>query len=34
MKIINPYSEIMGLVDGKAVLHHIERCGRVCYRDL
>lgn len=32
MKIINPYFEVMGLVDGKAVLHHIERCGRVCYK--
>lgn len=32
MKIINPYFEIMGLVDGKALLKHIERCGRVCYK--
>lgn len=32
MKIISPGFEIMGLVDGRAILHHIERCGRVCYK--
>lgn len=32
MKIISPSFEIMSLVDGKAVLNHIERCGRVCYK--
>lgn len=29
MKIISPRFEIMSLVDGKAVLNHIEKCGRV-----
>ena len=32
MKIISPSFEIMSLVDGKAVLNHIEKCGRVCYK--
>lgn len=32
MKVISPYFEIMSLVDGRAILHHIERCGRVCYK--
>lgn len=32
MKIISPYFEIMSLVDGEAILKHIERCGRVCYK--
>ncbi len=32
MKIISPGFEIMSLVDGKAVLNHIEKCGRVCYK--
>lgn len=32
MKIISPSFEILGHVDGQAVLQHIERCGRVCYK--
>lgn len=32
MKIIAPYFEIVSPVDGKAILQHIERCGRVCYK--
>lgn len=32
MKIVLPKAEIMGPLDGKAVLRHIERCGRVCYK--
>lgn len=32
MKIINPHFEILSQVDGQAVLQHIERCGRVCYK--
>ncbi|MCM1232757.1 MAG: FAD-dependent thymidylate synthase [Ruminococcus flavefaciens] len=32
MKIISPSFEILGLVDGRAIIHHIERCGRVCYK--
>lgn len=32
MKIISPSFEIMSLVDGKAILNHIEKCGRVCYK--
>ena len=32
MKIISPSFEIMSPVDGKAVLNHIEKCGRVCYK--
>ena len=32
MKIINPNVEILTPLDGQAVLQHIERCGRVCYK--
>ena len=32
MKITSPSFEIMSPVDGKAVLNHIEKCGRVCYK--
>lgn len=32
MKIIEPYVEIVTPIDGAAVLKHIERCGRVCYK--
>lgn len=32
MKIIEPYFEIIGSVDGDSILRHIERCGRVCYK--
>lgn len=32
MKIIEPYFEIIGSVDGGSILRHIERCGRVCYK--
>lgn len=32
MKIISPSIEIMTPVDGNAILKHIERCGRVCYK--
>lgn len=32
MKIIEPYVEIVTPIDGAAVLNHIERCGRVCYK--
>ena len=32
MKIIKPYFEIIGSVDGDSILRHIERCGRVCYK--
>lgn len=32
MKIISPYFEIISPVDGDAILQHIERCGRVCYK--
>ncbi len=32
MKIINPHFEILSPVDGLAILQHIERCGRVCYK--
>ena len=32
MKIINPYVEIMTLLDGHNILKHIEMCGRVCYK--
>lgn len=32
MKIINPHFEILSQVDGQAILQHIERCGRVCYK--
>ena len=32
MKIVNPHAEVVGNVDGKAILRHIELCGRVCYK--
>lgn len=32
VKIINPNFEILSPVDGQAILQHIERCGRVCYK--
>lgn len=32
MKIINPHFEILSPVDSQAILQHIERCGRVCYK--
>ena len=32
MKIISPNVEILTQLDGQAVLQHIERCGRVCYK--
>ena len=32
MKVITPYFEILSPVDGDAILQHIERCGRVCYK--
>lgn len=32
MKIVSPDFEVLSLVDGRAILHDIERCGRVCYK--
>lgn len=32
MKVIKAGYEIMTDLDGKAILEHIERCGRVCYK--
>jgi len=32
MKIINPSYEIEPNIDGMAMLRHIERCGRICYK--
>lgn len=32
MQIINPSVEIMTDIDQKAVMEHLERCGRVCYK--
>ena len=32
MEIITASAEILGEVDGVAMLRHIERCGRVCYK--
>ena len=32
MKIVEPGYEILSPVDGKAILKHIELCGRVCYK--
>ena len=32
MKVIEPYVEFAEPVDGDAILKHLERCGRVCYR--
>lgn len=32
MKVINPYVEVLTPLNGKAILKHIELCGRVCYK--
>lgn len=32
MKIIKPYTEIIGDINGKEILEKIEKCGRVCYK--
>jgi len=32
MQIIQPSAELLGEPDGIAMLRHIERCGRVCYK--
>lgn len=32
MKMIEPSVEILTPLDGKAILKHIEQCGRVCYK--
>ena len=32
MQIIQPSAELLGEIDGIAMLRHIERCGRVCYK--
>lgn len=32
MKIVKPGFEILGNVNGAAILQHIELCGRVCYK--
>ena len=32
MKIVSPDFEVLSLVDGRAILRDIERCGRVCYK--
>lgn len=32
MKIIKPHAEILGKIDGSAMLQHIELCGRVCHK--
>ena len=32
MTIIKPYTEIMTIIDGDAVLRHVEQCGRICYK--
>lgn len=32
MKIINADVDIMTPLDGQAILKHLERCGRVCYK--
>ena len=32
MKLIKPYFEIFGSIDGKDILRKIEQCGRVCYK--
>lgn len=32
MKIVKPSYEILTPIDGEAILRHIERCGRVCYK--
>lgn len=32
MKVISPRFEILTPLDGRAILQHIEACGRVCYK--
>ena len=32
MKIIDPYVEFAEPIDGDAILKHLERCGRICYK--
>ena len=32
MEIISASAEILGDIDGVAMLRHVERCGRVCYK--
>jgi len=32
MQIIQPFAELLGEIDGIAMLRHVERCGRVCYK--
>ena len=32
MKLIDPYVEIISPIDGKAIMKHLEICGRVCYK--
>ena len=32
MRIIKPYAEIQGNVDGQEILKKIEQCGRICYK--
>lgn len=32
MEIIQPSAELLGDIDGVAMLKHVERCGRVCYQ--
>ena len=32
MQIIQPSAELLGEIDDVAMLRHIERCGRVCYK--
>jgi thymidylate synthase (FAD) len=32
MKVISPSFEFLTQVDGPAIIQHIERCGRVCYK--
>lgn len=32
MKIIKAHVDIMSPIDGEAIIRHVERCGRVCYK--
>lgn len=32
MEIIQPSAQLLGDIDGVAMLKHVERCGRVCYQ--
>ena len=32
MKYIDPYIEILTPIDSKAIMLHLEQCGRVCYK--